>query len=590
MSRYPRDEPHRPNVRRRDSRRVTGRLTRRPMAPRRPPDPRWSRARAGRPCDRPVPGPGRAGPARASPRLASTSMTTASTPARRTASAAAPAASTGSPAGRARRGPAVGDHDQPRPVGAGPGRGGSQLQGGGDAGGQRGAAARRQLSQAGPGHLDASGRPQEHLGPLASKGHQAHQVPAPVGVGQQSEHRPLGRFHPLGRAHRSGRVDGQHDQAGRCAPAAGLPGGRRRAPAASPGSAPAPSRPRCGPRRDGRWPPPQPTTTDRALGGPVPDLPAPTNSASPRPRPDAGEASRWAASRPAAATGPRPGPHPADRGRARRRRSPAQRRRRRIRPTARSPIGCAVAVARAARLRRCRPPRPRRSARSPAPSGEPRCSSKASSSRCLVHAGRFEGIAAGPVGQGQRRHPAHVVGARRSPGPPSRPGRPRPGRWSGRRAAPRPRPRRTTTTPPPPAPPATTPAGRPTAAGPGPPPPAATARDDRGRVLVERQPAAHGRRPLGRIGAGADLHRQPEAVEQLGPEVALLRVHGPDEQEAAGVGVGDALALDPVDPAGGGVEQHVHQVVGQQVDLVDVEHARRRRRRAARARSAARRR
>ena len=54
--------------------------------------------------------------------------------------------------------------------------------------------------------------------------------------------------------------------------------------------------------------------------------------------------------------------------------------------------------------------------------------------------------------------------------------------------------------------------------------------------------------------------------------------------------VGDALPLDPVDPAGGDVEQDVHQVVGQQVDLVDVEDARRRPRPAGRGGSAARRR
>jgi len=39
------------------------------------------------------------------------------------------------------------------------------------------------------------------------------------------------------------------------------------------------------------------------------------------------------------------------------------------------------------------------------------------------------------------------------------------------------------------------------------------------------------------------------------------------------VGDADAVALDPVDPAGGRVEEHVHEVVRKQVDLVHVEDA-----------------
>ena len=114
-----------------------------------------------------------------------------------------------------------------------------------------------------------------------------------------------------------------------------------------------------------------------------------------------------------------------------------------------------------------------------------------------------------------------------------------------------------------------------------------------------RRPAggARSRRaPPGR--AAGDLDGEPEAVEQLRAQVALLGVHRADQQEARGVGDGDAVALDVLAAQRGGVEQHVDQVVGQQVDLVDVEHAAvgrgeqagleaRRRRRAARARGRA---
>ncbi len=94
-----------------------------------------------------------------------------------------------------------------------------------------------------------------------------------------------------------------------------------------------------------------------------------------------------------------------------------------------------------------------------------------------------------------------------------------------------------------------------------------------GGVGVEGEAPAHRLGSLGGVGAGGHVDGQPEAVEQLGAQLALLGVHGADEDEAGRVLVGDALALHPVDPGGGHVEQHVDQMVGQQVDLVDVEHA-----------------
>ncbi|MNN12233.1 hypothetical protein D3C81_1252160 [compost metagenome] len=66
---------------------------------------------------------------------------------------------------------------------------------------------------------------------------------------------------------------------------------------------------------------------------------------------------------------------------------------------------------------------------------------------------------------------------------------------------------------------------------------------------------------------------QAEAVEQLRAQFAFLAVHGADQHEARAVAVRDAVALDVVETAGGGVQQQVDQMVRQQVDLVDVEHA-----------------
>ena len=48
---------------------------------------------------------------------------------------------------------------------------------------------------------------------------------------------------------------------------------------------------------------------------------------------------------------------------------------------------------------------------------------------------------------------------------------------------------------------------------------------------------------LGGIGRAGDVHREPEAVQQLGAEFALLGVHGPHEREARGSRVGDAVAF-----------------------------------------------
>src|SRR5205823_8173632 len=92
-----------------------------------------------------------------------------------------------------------------------------------------------------------------------------------------------------------------------------------------------------------------------------------------------------------------------------------------------------------------------------------------------------------------------------------------------------------------------------------------------GRRGVEGQPAAHHLRPQVRIPGCPHLDGQTEPVEQLGAQLALFGVHGPDEDEAARVLGGEAVPLDAVDSEGGGVDEDVDEMVGQQVDLVDVE-------------------
>jgi hypothetical protein len=92
-----------------------------------------------------------------------------------------------------------------------------------------------------------------------------------------------------------------------------------------------------------------------------------------------------------------------------------------------------------------------------------------------------------------------------------------------------------------------------------------------GRVGFEGQAAPHHLGPLVRVPAGRHLHGQPEPVQQLRPQLAFLRVHRADEQEAGRVPDRHALALHVADAERGRVQQQVDQVVVQQVDLVHVE-------------------
>ena len=92
-------------------------------------------------------------------------------------------------------------------------------------------------------------------------------------------------------------------------------------------------------------------------------------------------------------------------------------------------------------------------------------------------------------------------------------------------------------------------------------------------VGLVRQPPAYDVGPLGRVAGRRHLDGQPEPVEQLRPQLALLRVHRPDQQEPRGVPHRHPLALHVGGAERGRVEQQVDEVVVQQVDLVDVQHA-----------------
>ena len=92
-------------------------------------------------------------------------------------------------------------------------------------------------------------------------------------------------------------------------------------------------------------------------------------------------------------------------------------------------------------------------------------------------------------------------------------------------------------------------------------------------IAVEREPPAHGLDAIVHGRRRRHVDAQAEAVEQLWAQLALLRVHRTDEHEPRRMAVRHAVALDDVLARHGDVEQRVDQVVGQQVDLVDVEDA-----------------
>ena len=94
-----------------------------------------------------------------------------------------------------------------------------------------------------------------------------------------------------------------------------------------------------------------------------------------------------------------------------------------------------------------------------------------------------------------------------------------------------------------------------------------------GGIGLERHPLPDHLHAHVDIARGVHVDGQPEPVQQLRAQFALFGIHGADEHETRVVAVRYPVALDVHPPHRGGVEQHVDQVVVQQIDLVDIEHA-----------------
>ena len=74
-----------------------------------------------------------------------------------------------------------------------------------------------------------------------------------------------------------------------------------------------------------------------------------------------------------------------------------------------------------------------------------------------------------------------------------------------------------------------------------------------------------------RCGLPRNRNRERKAVKQLRTNVPLLGIHRPDEHEARGMRIGNPLALDGIHAHRRRVEENVHNVILEQIDLIHIE-------------------
>ena len=87
-------------------------------------------------------------------------------------------------------------------------------------------------------------------------------------------------------------------------------------------------------------------------------------------------------------------------------------------------------------------------------------------------------------------------------------------------------------------------------------------------IVFIRQTAFDYLYALQRVMFAGNNNAQTKAVQKLRADVTLFGVHSAYQNKACGVGVGNALAFNSVYAHGSGVQQHVYNVVIQQVDFI----------------------
>ena len=61
---------------------------------------------------------------------------------------------------------------------------------------------------------------------------------------------------------------------------------------------------------------------------------------------------------------------------------------------------------------------------------------------------------------------------------------------------------------------------------------------------------------------------QTKAVQKLRADVTLFGVHSANQHKSCGVGIGNTLAFNGVYAHSSGIQQHVYNVVIQQIDFI----------------------
>ena len=94
-----------------------------------------------------------------------------------------------------------------------------------------------------------------------------------------------------------------------------------------------------------------------------------------------------------------------------------------------------------------------------------------------------------------------------------------------------------------------------------------------GGIGFKGQATANGFRSILGIREIRYVDDQAKAIQELGPQLAFFRIHGSDQDKSGRVTKRQPLTLNLMNAAGRRIEKDVHEVIGQQVHLIDIEDA-----------------
>src|SRR5215208_6728857 len=92
-------------------------------------------------------------------------------------------------------------------------------------------------------------------------------------------------------------------------------------------------------------------------------------------------------------------------------------------------------------------------------------------------------------------------------------------------------------------------------------------------ILFEGEVAFHDEHAFARLTDADNIHRKSKAIQKLRAEFPFFWIHRSDENETGWMNEGDALTFNHVHAHCRRVKQDVHNVIVEQVYLIDVEQA-----------------